>query len=141
MLPFSVVEPVESPSYVPAEPDEVVDGILERMVRADRDLHTLFLDADTALGAVDDQVTAQLTEERPDHAVRRQVGQAFSFVDPDGDALEVTYFEQDCENHGREGGFHFAINDEEEVVIPADLILPLVQYLFQMKKYSERPGE
>ncbi len=72
---------------------------------------------------------------------RTTVGEPLTYEDHDGDELEISYFEEECEAHGRHGGFHFSINDEEEVIIPAAHLDGLIRYLFMMKKHSERPDE
>lgn len=143
-LTFDAVLPAtDLPAYAPAEPDEVVDAFFFGMLGADDDLRDWAVTARTELAKNDPKPVAEpngggtAVAEAP---TRRVVGRTFSFDDGEDD-LEVTYYEQDCPTHGREGGFHFSINDEEEVIIPAAHIDNLIRFLFVMKKHSERPPE
>ncbi len=142
ILGFDAVEPYEAPEYAPAEPDEIMNAQLRAMLSADKELLTLFTDADTALGAVEPEVSGQLgggvVTDEATATNRRKVGPSFTFEDADGDDIEVVYSEQDCNHHGREGLFYITINDEGGVIIPADAVDPLIRYLFTRKKHSER---
>lgn len=143
MLGFDALEAYKSPGYTPAEPDDVVDGILAKMAEADPELADVVAQVNVDLGAMDaasEQISGgEAGSVTVDEATaRRRVGPAFSFADQDGDEIEVAYYEQDCSNHGREGGFLITINDEAAVVLPATQADALIRYLIRMKKHSER---
>lgn len=145
VLGFDALEPYTSPDYAPAENDDVIDAILSKMIEVDSSLGEVFatINADLAtLDAAEEQLsggavaTAEVEEERP---IKRAVGVPYSFTDNEDDELEVTYFEQTCGNHGREGGFLFLINNDANVLIPVTEIDGLIRFLYQMKKHSQRP--
>lgn len=152
ILGLDAVEPYTPPGYTPAEPDDVVDAFFFSMLGADDDLRDWAVKARTELAANDpddaeDPVggggVATAVEEGA-VSNRHRVGQGFSFTDAFGDTLSVSYFEQDCETHGREGIFLFTASEDDEtgrVAIPADQIEAVIKYLFTMKKHSDRPGQ
>lgn len=141
MLTFFDVEPAPAlPSIAPAEPDEIVDAQFFNILGADGELRDWAVIARQELAANDAKEAPAADAEDAPEAPPRTVGDIYSFEDSEGDLIEVTYCEQDCPNHGREGGFHFAINEDQEVVIPADAVDPLIRFLFTMRNHSRRPG-
>lgn len=145
ILGLDVVERFDLPAYAPATPDDLVDAFLAKMAEKDPELSEVLTTINADFGAISDAATtlagggggvAVAEEESP----RRTVGRPFVFTDRYDDDLEVTYSEQDTAT-GRQGGFLFVINDDTDntVLIPARQVEPLIKYLFQMKKHSERP--
>lgn len=150
-LPFTVVEPVtDLPAYAPAESDDIVDAffakILTNALTDDDELRGVFIEAKEKLAANDQKVgqpvqvdgtTVLAEKEQP-----RQVGPPYVYEDPTGEGeLEVVYVEQTCPTHGREGGFYFTINEEDQdaVFISTEAVEPLIKYLFTRRNHSRRP--
>lgn len=144
MLTFASLEPIDLPVYTPGEKNDVVDAFFWRILGNDDELRDFAVDAREKLAANDPKPATEHTGGGTvtiDNRPIRAVGQVYTYADQDGDELEVTYYEQECPSHGRHGGFHFSINDEEEVIIPAARMDGLIRYLFMMKKHSERQDE
>ena len=144
MLTFASLEPIDLPVYTPGEKDDVVDAFFWRILGNDDQLRDFAVDAREKLAENDPKPATEHTGGNTvaiDNRPIRAVGQVYTYADQDGDELEVTYYEQECPSHGRHGGFHFSINDEEEVIIQAALMDGLIRYLFMMKKHSERQDE
>lgn len=140
ILGVDAVEPWSPPAYVPAEPDDVTDARLRAILAEEPELRTLFTDADTALGATDDEVSDLLAGDQMADVTssRRVVGQPYHLTDADGDRLQVTYVEQDCPRHGREGLFFLCINDDGAVCIPTENIDGLIRFLLTRRNHSRR---
>ena len=94
LLGLDAVEPWSPPTYTPAEPDEIIDARLRAIATAEPDLATWATDADTALGAVEADVSAQLANDGEHVESRREVGPPLRVTDVDGDELEITYCEE-----------------------------------------------
>ena len=142
MLTFASLEPIDLPVYTPGEKDDVVDAFFFKILGEDAELRAWAVQAREELAANDPkEAEAGGNTVTIDNRPIRAVGQVYTYADQDGDELEVTYCEQECPSHGRHGGFHFSINDEEEVIIPAARMDGLIRYLFMMKKHSERQDE
>jgi hypothetical protein len=145
LLGLDVVEAVEATPtvrYQPAEKDEVVDGIFEKMMRSDRELFTFALDADSALGAVDPEVSTQLVDPADEgNPTWASPGpkDVVQLTDYAGDELVVVYSEQDCPAHGREAAFFFKINDSDPVIIPVDYFSAVIAWFIDRTKHSHRP--
>jgi hypothetical protein len=143
-LGFDVVEPFTPPAYTPAETDDVVDEFLLNIVAADPELEALFVQMDADFAAIEaaEGMTASAEEEEEAHPTQlRLVGRPYTVTDVDGDELEVSFIEKQCSAHGRDGGFHFTINQDEAVIIPVDRIDGLIRYLFGMRKHFEQQEE
>ena len=138
MLTFTSVEPTEVPVYTPGEKDDVVDAFFWRILGNDDELRDFAVKAREELAANDPKGEPNgggtAVAERP---TQTSIGQTYAWADKDGDELEVTYYEQRCADHGVHGGFHFSINEEEEVVIPAHAVDGLIRFLFTLKKRTE----
>ena len=143
MLTFNVVTRVspDALAYTPAESDDVVDAFFFRIIGNDDDLRDWAVKARTELAAHDPQPAEEAAGGGTAVAERRAVGQVYKYEDADGDQVEVTYYEQECPNHGREGAFHFVINDEAAVVLPVAHMDPLLRFLVTMRNHSRRDGE
>ncbi len=140
MLTFASLEPIDLPVYTPGEKDDVVDAFFWRILGNDDEMRDFAVTAREELAKNDPKGEPNgggtAVAERPSLT---PVGQVYAYTDQDDDQIEVTYYEQECPDHGRHGGFHFAINGEEEVIIQADRLDGLIRFLFMMKRYSERP--
>lgn len=142
-LGLDVVAPFVD-DYTPAEKDEVIDAQFRALFDADEDLTKWAADAATALGSEEEKLSSQLTPADGEHEVTQdghfhEVGQSFQLTDFAGDSLEVHYAEKQCPEHGREGVFFVAVNDEDPVAIPAPYIGHLVAFLMDRARFSKRP--
>lgn len=150
VLGLDAVEPANLPGYKPAEPDEIIDAQFRAMMEAHKDLATLATDADTALGAVDDEVGPRLSGDDSGDDGEAQApnfgpwsdptpGDVITVRDAYGDTLTIVYAERTCENHGREGALFFSINDDSEVVVvPINQVDPLIRFLYGRRMHAKR---
>lgn len=152
ILGLDVVEPFEPPTYIPAEPDEIIDAQLRALVTADPDLVRLFSDAEVTLGAEDDDLsealgggTATMTCEHTTSTGWTDPGHddVVTITDYAGDKARFVYAEKVNEDGERQGAFFISTTDEDgeygtPVLLLADQVEPLIRYLFGRKKHSER---
>ncbi|WP_394620990.1 hypothetical protein JNUCC0626_18405 [Lentzea sp. JNUCC 0626] len=144
-LGLDVVEPFAD-AYRPAEPDEVVDAQLRAIFDGDPELAAWAHDAEIALGAEDAKVSDRL---QPTHAddlehyegfVLPGPGNQFVVKDFNDDVLTIAYAEHNCPKHGKEGAFFFSVNDHTNpVIIPAALVGPVIAFLLDRARFSQRP--
>lgn len=154
-LGADAVTRVTLPTYTPAEPDELYDAFFEKIMRADKGLHAIAIDAHNMLASpatatkYRDEDTS-LTEEDvdfhddPDAEVwKSPKGSHYTAVDSEDDRLDIVYAEHECTEHGREGAFFLTINDEQSMAIRADEeeLQPLINFLVERFRFSRRPGD
>jgi hypothetical protein len=138
----TVVKAGDLPAVQAAEPDEVVDAFFWRILGNDDELRDWAVKAREELAANDPQDEPSGGGTSTMERVRRTlVGEPLVYEDRDGDELEVAYFEEECKDHGRHGGFMLSVNDEEAVIIPAEQVDGLIRYLFSRRNHSRRPPE
>lgn len=162
-LPVGVLAPVEPSQapepgpadYAPAEPDEVVDGIFERMMRSDLELFTLAMDAGTLL---DEQPPArprlvEVDDEDDEDAEDDEDGtgsgwsndeedphSSLTITDGDGDRALLVYAERICPTHKiREGAVFLRTEGGSVVAIPAHQLAPFIEWLQDREKHARRP--
>jgi len=145
-----VVQLFTDDAYKPAEPDDVTDAHFRAIMSTDPELMSLGTDADTAFGANEAQLSDQLgggtavaEEEKMPGWTKPEAADHFHFTDPEGEELDVYYAEQTCPEHGREGAFFIQLNDDDDdvVIVPADLMPRLILFLHNRTMFSRRPQE
>ncbi len=138
----TVVKAADLPAVQAAEPDEVVDAFFWCILGNDDELRDWAVKAREELAANDPKGEPNGGGTATAERVRRTtVGEPLTYEDSDGDELEVTYFEEECPDHGRHGDFTLTVNDEEAVIIPAEQVDPLIRFLWQRKNHAQRPPE
>lgn len=143
-----VVQLFDDSGYKPAEPDDVTDAHFRAIMSTDPELMSLGTDANTALAAVEPQLSEQLgggtalaEPEKMPGWTRPGDEDHFHFTDQDGEELDVYYAEQACPEHGRKAVFFIQLNDDEVVAVPAGLMPRLILFLHNRTMYSRRPKE
>lgn len=154
-LGTDAVTRVTLPAYTPAEPDELYDAFFEKIMRSDRGLHAIAIDAHNLLANPaaatkyrdeDDSPAVEDDHDHDDHDAevwKSPKGSRFVTVDGDDDRLDIVYAEHECPTHGREAAFFFTINGEESMAISADEeeLLPLINFLVDRFRFSWRPED
>lgn len=148
-------------AYRPAEPDPDVDTMFAAIIGSEPDLLAVFNeDADTALGAVEEDLSAVLTEPgtygdeeesgAPHDSARNgewvisenDDESTMYVVDWMNDSLAVAYGERTCTLHGRrESAFFFKTQGGVLVSVPADRVPEIVAWLQERVRLSNRPQD